>query len=78
MVPIAAPVTLEWADLRDRSYGCDAPGCIELARCLLDGQPFCLLCADLLIERLAAPRSMWGELPPVFDGTARLTHPDFA
>lgn len=78
MVPIAAPHSLTWPDLLDRPYGCVADGCVSTADCLLDGEPFCLLCAELLIERLGVPRSLRQGLPPLFDGTARLTHPDYA
>lgn len=46
----------EWDvdDVRWGVTGCSAPNCEESAELLWDGEPFCIDCADLLLERLAA------------------------
>ena len=48
---------------------CEAPGCVTAADGLLDGEPYCLDHADLLVDRAAAlemDRGMVYLLPEVF------------
>lgn len=49
---IAAADSLVWEDLLERDYGCAMPHCLRFANCLFDGVPYCLGCADLVLERL--------------------------
>ncbi len=57
--------------------GClGADNCMNRAECLFDGQPLCIDCADLLLERTVAitevPR-LRNELPPLWESTPTAT-----
>lgn len=63
-------MSLSWFDLLERRYGCSAPRCLDFADCLLDGEPFCLDCAELVVGRMAlepAFRRRMAVAAPLFD-----------
>lgn len=54
-------------DLEQRPYGCCAPECVSLAECVFLDRPYCLDCADLILERLTVSREFRRLLPPLFE-----------
>lgn len=70
VVSVAAADPVDWFELAERTIGCYAPHCLALAECLFDGVPYCLDCADLVLDRLVAvqltPR-LRELMPPVFE-----------
>lgn len=49
---------------------CSMPHCVELAECLHEGDPYCIDCADLLIDRqcaLSLDKGMAAKLPAIGD-----------
>ena len=62
-----SPLWIDWRDLERHPYGCTLRPCEERAEALLDGEPFCLDCADLVIERACIPRDQRGGFPSLAD-----------
>lgn len=52
------PAPIEWG-----STMCSRRRCVELAVCALDGEPYCLVCVDEVIERAAVPPELARLLP---------------
>lgn len=62
-----SPLFLAWDDLRFHPYGCSVAPCEERAEGLLDGEPVCLDCAELVIARVSLPRPFVKLLPDLVD-----------
>lgn len=57
-----------WAHLADFPYtGCDLAPCTARAECLLDEEPLCLDCAELILERIETPEPTKSLLPVLTD-----------
>lgn len=62
---------LDWRDLEERQHGCylrraDGP-CPAFAAVLMDSVPYCLDCADLVLERLCVEQPYRVHLPSLVD-----------